>query len=276
MSVAYMFGEEVGRTEHSPHARFAVGASLLTHSIALAFALWLGILSPFATPPALNGPLNELTWIASPGPGGGGGGGGNRTMVAAPAQQTGKDALTVPIPKAQPKPAQQPKEPPPVELAIPVRPLAAASEIAPGVIAPDPPIEMTQGPGSQGGAGTGVGAGSGAGQGSGLGPGTGGGTGGGAYRPGSGVTMPEVLHEAKPNYTNDAMRAKVQGVAVVECVVLPDGTVTGAKIIKSLDKVFGLDQEALKAARQWRFSPGRRFGQPVPVLIEIELSFVLR
>jgi periplasmic protein TonB len=276
VNTAGMLGDDLGRTEQSPHTRIAVGASLLTHSIAIALALWLGMLSPFTPEPALNGLRHELTWIASPGPGGGGGGGGNRTPLAAAARLAGKERLTVPVPKPQPTPARKPSEPPPIELTIPAKPLAAADEIELGVIAQAPPIETMQGPGSQGGAGTGTGAGSGEGQGSGLGPGTGGGTGSGAYRPGSGVTMPVPVHEAKPNYTNDAMRAKVQGIAVVECVVLPDGTVTDAKIIKSLDNVFGLDQEAIKAARQWRFLPGRRFGQPVSVLIEIELSFILR
>ena len=48
------------------------------------------------------------------------------------------------------------------------------------------------------------------------------------------------------------------------------------KVIKSLDKVFGLDHEAVKAARQWRFLPGRRLGQPVPVFVTLELMFTLR
>src|SRR5450759_4506282 len=47
-------------------------------------------------------------------------------------------------------------------------------------------------------------------------------------------------------------------------------------IVKSLDPVFGLDQEAIKAAKQWRFAPGKRQGQPVAVLVSIELTFTLR
>ena len=273
-----MFGERVSNTEQSPHSRrLAVGASVLTHVIAGMLAVWLGMLPRSAAEAVRSVPRYELTWIASPGPGGGGGGGGNQTKVAAPVRQVGKEHLTVPAPKTQPRPAVKPKDPPPIEpLTIPAQPLAASSEIAAGTITAAPSIEATQGPGSRGGAGTGAGAGSGEGQGSGLGPGAGGGTGGGAYRPGSGVTLPELVREVKPNYTNDAMRAKVQGVVVVECVVLPDGTVTDVKIIKSLDKVFGLDDEAVKTARQWRFSPGRRLGQPVAVVIQIELSFILR
>ena len=85
-----------------------------------------------------------------------------------------------------------------------------------------------------------------------------------------------MLREVRPNYTADAMRAKVQGTVWVEAVVLQDGTVGEAKIVRSLDSTFGLDEEALKAARQWRFAPGTRFGQPVPVLVTIELTFTLR
>jgi TonB family protein len=48
------------------------------------------------------------------------------------------------------------------------------------------------------------------------------------------------------------------------------------QVVRSLDPTFGLDQEAVKAVRRWRFRPGTRFGQPVPVLVEIELTFTLR
>jgi protein TonB len=57
---------------------------------------------------------------------------------------------------------------------------------------------------------------------------------------------------------------------------MPDGTVGNVQITKSLDSTFGLDQEAIKAAKQWRFKPGMRQGEPVPVLVTIELTFTLR
>ena len=72
------------------------------------------------------------------------------------------------------------------------------------------------------------------------------------------------------------MRAKVQGTVLLECVVLPDGSVGNVQVSKSLDPNFGLDQEAIKAAKQWRFRPGTRQGQPVAVLVTIELTFTLR
>ena len=74
----------------------------------------------------------------------------------------------------------------------------------------------------------------------------------------------------------EAMRAKVQGVVLLECVVQTDGSVGDIKIVKSLDKTFGLDEEAIKAARQWRFVPGRRLGDPVAVYVTLELAFTLR
>jgi TonB family protein len=147
---------------------------------------------------------------------------------------------------------------------------------------PDLPREIVwlaepgPGGGGGGGAGTGKGSGVGPGQGSGLGDGWGGGTGGGPRRPGNGVSLPEVITEVKPQYTAEAMRAKVQGVVWLECIVMPDGSVGDVRVTKSLDSVFGLDQEAIKAARRWRFKPGFLQGQPVPVIITIELTFTLR
>jgi TonB family protein len=50
----------------------------------------------------------------------------------------------------------------------------------------------------------------------------------------------------------------MQGVVLLECVVLSNGTVADVRIIRSLDPAFGLDEEAVRAAKQWRFIPGKR------------------
>jgi protein TonB len=225
--------------------------------------------------------ISGLVWLSEPGPGGGGGGGGNR-MPDPPrrAELPGKDKLTVPVMKA-PKlenPQKAKDEPDPLErLSIPARALASGVESLVGAIdGPPGPPALSLGPGSGGGAGTGAGSGIGPGTGSGLGPGSGGGTGGGVYRPGSGVTLPRVLREVKPQYTSDAMRAKVQGTVLLECVVMPDGRVGQVEIVRSLDSTFGLDQEAIKAVRQWQFVPGTRMGEPVSVLVTVEMTFTLR
>ena len=98
----------------------------------------------------------------------------------------------------------------------------------------------------------------------------------GAYRPGNGVKLPQLVTEVRPAYTSDAMRAKIQGSAAVECVVQTDGSVGEARIVRSLDPRFGLDAEALKAAKRWRFRPGTKDDNPVPVVIVIQLSFSLK
>lgn len=219
-----------------------------------------------------------IVWIAQEGPGGGGGGGGNQ-MKAPPKkiELPGKDALSVPAEKR--KPLQVPKEIKPSEAPPQIAQLDAKSMQLGAVLAPGTfdgvPSGASQGSGSGGGAGTGSGSGIGPGNGPGIGPGWGGGSGGGAYKPGNGISVPKPIREVKPSYTAEAMRAKIQGTVVVECVVMPDGTVGDVQVVKTLDSSFGLDQEAVKAAKQWRFIPGTRNGQPVPVLISIELSFHL-
>jgi TonB family protein len=72
------------------------------------------------------------------------------------------------------------------------------------------------------------------------------------------------------------MQARLQGIAIVECVALADGTVGDARVVRSLDRRFGLDEEALRAARRWRFKPRLLNGKPVPVIISIELMFTVR
>jgi len=230
-----------------------------------------------AAPMFPDDPNKNIVWLNQPGPGGGGGGGGNR-MKEPPrqAELPGKEKITVPAQKPE-TPKITKNEPNPLDqLTIPAKTMAAATESLPGAIDVPGLPTLSQGSGSGGGSGTGTGTGIGPGNGSGLGPGSGGGFGGGTYRPGSGVTTPILIREVKPAYTADAMRAKIQGSVWVEGDVQPDGSVTNVRVVRSLDPTFGLDQEAVKAARQWRFRPGLFQGQPVAVTITIELTFTLR
>lgn len=94
------------------------------------------------------------------------------------------------------------------------------------------------------------------------------------YTPGDGVTHPKAIKEVKPQYTADAYRAKIQGTVALECVVEKNGGVGEVKVVKSLDP--GLDEEAVKALKQWRFEPGRKEGKPVRVRVELEMTFTLR
>lgn len=96
------------------------------------------------------------------------------------------------------------------------------------------------------------------------------------YKPGTGVSLPRVVKEVKPTYTAAAMQAKIQGSVWLECVVDENGDIADVKVTRSLDKEHGLDQQAIAAARQWKFEPGRRDGKPVAVAVTIELTFTLK
>lgn len=94
------------------------------------------------------------------------------------------------------------------------------------------------------------------------------------YKPGPDATAPSVMQEVKAVYTDAARQAGIEGTVGIECVVLPDGTVGRLRLTKRLDP--GLDVEAVKALRRWRFAPGLRNGQPVPVQVTIEQVFTLK
>jgi TonB family protein len=61
---------------------------------------------------------------------------------------------------------------------------------------------------------------------------------------------------------------------VLEIVVMSDGRVGDVRVLGGLGH--GLDERAVDAVRQWRFSPARRLGKPVDVLVEVAVEFRLR
>ena len=93
---------------------------------------------------------------------------------------------------------------------------------------------------------------------------------GGVVRPTTG------RREVKSQYTAQAMGAKIQGTVLIGAVVSVDGSVSVIAVLRSVDQQFGLDHEAVVAAKQWRFEPAKLHGQPVPTLITIEFQFKLR
>jgi TonB family protein len=97
----------------------------------------------------------------------------------------------------------------------------------------------------------------------------------GTLRPGEDVTAPVLVHETKPNYTGEAMRARIQGLVELECVVQVDGSVGQVRVTRSLDSVYGLDQQSASTLKQWRFRPGLKDGMPVPVVISVQMSYTL-
>ena len=92
---------------------------------------------------------------------------------------------------------------------------------------------------------------------------------------GGSVTAPQVIFEVKPTYTNEALTQKIQGSVVLELVVQADGLPSDIRVVRSLDPG-GLDQQAIIAASQWRFEPGRLSGRPVNVLVTLMLDFRIR
>jgi TonB family protein len=92
----------------------------------------------------------------------------------------------------------------------------------------------------------------------------------------AGVRLPTVVKEQRPNYTSQALGAKVQGAVWVEAVVGVDGKVSKARVIRSLDRRTGLDAQAVAAAKRWRFKPGTKDGQPVAMAVIIELTFKIK
>lgn len=258
-----------GDASSAAGAKAPLGGSLFV-SIAVHTALLLLVIAAATrvseTVADVTKPLTDVIWIEQPGPGGGGGGSPDPAPVKK-AEIPKPKIVPPPSPKATPVIPKDPVVLPPQ----PNVPVTSTLQDIPGAIT-GLPSASPLGTGGGGGTGTGVGGG----KGSGIGPGEGGGTGGSVYRPGNGVISPQPIFEPRPNYTSDAMRAKIQGVVTMEAVVMPDGSVGTVHITRSLDQNFGLDQEAIRTVKKWRFRPGTRMGQPVPVLVEIEMTFTLR
>jgi len=96
----------------------------------------------------------------------------------------------------------------------------------------------------------------------------------GAVRPGNGIAAPTLIRQVEPKCTDEARQAKISGDVELEVIINSDGKVGDVRVVRSLDDRFGLDQEAVKAAKQWLFAPGRdRDGRPVPVVVTLILSF---
>ena len=257
--------------------------------IALTTALHMGLVAGLAlattaarpSAPADQTPMTtRLVFLTTPGPGGGGGGGGRKTPTpASAAQRKGVSRLRSPIPPPAPeRPAPVPVDPPPTkpepEIIAPVASVPADTRDVAGEPVATPQQSENRGPGVEGDAGSGRGGGIGPGNGPGIGSGTDGGTGGGPYRPGSGISPPSLLREVKPDYTDDGRRRGIEGDVELEIVVRSDGSVGDVTLGRGLGA--GLDQRAVDAVRQWRFSPATRHGVPVDVIVQVSVEFRLR
>ena len=205
-------------------------------------------------------PSTRTKFIYTVTPGLPGSGGGSPTAAAPRPARAPESAPVQVVP-----PRSLPNAEPPAAVAVPVI-TPQAVDVVPG--APMPVDGSTVGAGS--------GPGAGGGRGPGFGPGEGPGAGDVHTAGVGGVSDPTLIREVRPNYTTDAMRAKIQGAVLMEVVVLADGTVDPRqiRITHSLDP--GLDREAIAAVRQWRFRPSLLLGRPVACRVLVELAFTLR
>ena len=201
---------------------------------------------------------------------GGGGGGGDRDIV-----QVSKGKLPK-FEKMQITPPQIIRNENP-KLAVP------PSVVMPNIKLPDanmPDIGMpssnqvalaSNGSGIGGGMGSGTGGGLGSGSGAGIGNGTGGGYGGGLYHIGGGVSAPQLIYSVDPEFSDEARRAKYQGIVLVSLIVDAQGNPQHVRISRPLG--MGLDQKALDAVRQYKFKPAYFQGHAVPVELAVEVNF---
>jgi TonB family protein len=89
-----------------------------------------------------------------------------------------------------------------------------------------------------------------------------------------GIVKPRALATAKPFYPREPHDLEIQGSVSLELVVDSSGSVGDIRVAKSLHP--DLDEAAIGSARKWRFSPGTMSGQPVPVIVTMDVSFRLR
>jgi len=206
---------------------------------------------------------------------GGGGGGGDHSII---------DPIKGKLPKIE----KDPVVPPQVQTVDkPKLAMDAAIDVQKNIVLPDNPmlpnIGMknsanvrldSNGSGSGGGMGSGSGGGLGSGSGNGYGPGSGGNTGGGLYRVGGSVSGPVPLNQVEAEFSDEARRAKYQGVCLISLIVDAQGNPQNPRVVRALG--MGLDEKALEAVRKYKFRPAMKDGKtPVPVMITVEVNFRL-
>ncbi|MGE3273692.1 MAG: energy transducer TonB [Vicinamibacterales bacterium] len=92
-------------------------------------------------------------------------------------------------------------------------------------------------------------------------------------RVGGAIQPPTKIRDVSPIYPAIAQAARVQGLVILEATIAADGRVSDARVLRSVPL---LDQAALDAVRQWRFTPTRLNGEPVPVVMTVTVNFQLQ
>ena len=206
---------------------------------------------------------------------GGGGGGGDHSII---------DPTKGKLPKME----KDPVTPPQVQTVDkPKLAMEAAINVQKDLVLPDNPLLpnigmknsvnvqlQSNGQGSGSGMGTGSGGGLGSGNGNGYGPGEGGNAGGGLYRVGGGVSAPVQLNDVQAEFSDEARRAKYQGVCIVQIIVDVHGNPQNPRVVRALG--MGLDEKAIEAVMKYKFKPAMKDGKTaVPVPVNVEINFRL-
>ncbi len=255
---------------------WAIGISMTVNLTILLLAIFfvgrkvIEAAKPFI---AMNLDVEPLVGPAAANKSGGGGGGGNHSLTEA---SKGK------LPEIE----KNPIVPPMVKtFDKPKIPMEAAINVQKDIVLPNNPLPMigmktsanvvlSNGTGSSGGMGSGSGGGLGSGQGNGYGPGYGGNVGGGVYRVGGGISAPVPLFTPEPEFSDEARRAKYQGICIIGLIVDTQGNPEDVHVVQALG--MGLDQKAMEAVRQYKFKPAMLNGRtPVPVYLNVEVNFRL-
>ena len=194
-------------------------------------------------------------------------------LVAAPPPPP-PPAAAVPASPAPAASAATPDRPVPQELAPPPRQLPLELDLPMAPPEERPALALAAAPGLSNGLEAGFGSGSGSGFGveGGVGWGTSASGPGAPVRVGKEISVPEVLHRVEPVYPPDAVAARIEGVVVVEATVDEQGNVIAVKVLRSIGS---LDQAAIDAVSQWRYSPLRVNDQPAQFVLTVNVTFRL-
>jgi TonB family protein len=92
-------------------------------------------------------------------------------------------------------------------------------------------------------------------------------------RVGGNIAAPTKIRHVSPVYPEEARAARVQGVVIIEATVDADGTVTDARVLRSIPL---LDEAAVDAVKQWAFTPTLLNGQAVPVILTVTVNFTMQ
>jgi periplasmic protein TonB len=229
-------------------------------------------------PTALPGDMKLGTFILTAPPmrdaAHGGGGGGSNSLI---------DPITGRMPKFEKIPLTPPQIPVLDHPQLAIQPAIAVPE---QIKLPDNPnmpnlgvyrsanvTLITEGPGANAGIGWGHNGGVGPGNGNGAGDGADRGAGGGIYTPGGDVSAPVPIVSPEADFSDEARRAKFQGVCVISLIVDTQGNPVNPRVTRRLG--MGLDEKALEAVSHYRFKPARKNGKPVPVRIAVAVNFRL-